>query len=127
MSPENVAILKSLVSVAWSDGEFAASEREMLDALLTAFDADEEQSKQLREYAATKRSIEDIPLADLSSDDLRVLVQHAVLLTFVDGSQNPVEADFVKRLAHYVGIPDEEAVHLIAGAEARAKRNLKLL
>ena len=50
-----------------------------------------------------------------------------MLLTFIDGAQNPVEAEFVGKLAHYIGIPDEEARHLIAGAEARAKRNLKLL
>lgn len=127
MHPQNVAILKSLVSVAWSDGEFGASEKELLDALLVAFDASDDQAKELRTYAATKRTLEDVPLDELSADDLRVLVQHAVLLTFIDGDQNAKEKAFVEELSRYVGIPTEEANALIVNAETRAKRNLNLL
>jgi tellurite resistance protein len=99
----------------------------MVDALLVAFDADEEEAKQVREYAETKRSLEDIPIEDLSSDDLRVLVQHAVLLTFIDGQQDVQEKAFVESLAKFVGIQDDEAKALIEQAEQRARRNLKLL
>jgi uncharacterized tellurite resistance protein B-like protein len=127
MTPENAAIVKSLVSVAWADGSFGSAEREMVDALLVAFDADEEEAKQVREYAETKRSLEDIPIEDLSSDDLRVLVQHAVLLTFIDGQQDVQEKAFVESLAKFVGIQDDEAKALIEQAEQRARRNLKLL
>jgi uncharacterized membrane protein YebE (DUF533 family) len=127
MHEQNVAIVKSLVSVAWSDEHFGQEEREMIDALLLAFDASEEQAKTIKEYAETRRGIDDIPLEDLSDDDLRVLVQHAVLLTFIDGHQNVKEKEFVVELARYLGIPDAEATHLIDVAEARAKRNLKLL
>lgn len=127
MHSENAAILKALVSVAWADGDYGQQEREMLDALLVAFDASDDQSKELRTYAETKRSLDDVPIEELSSDDLRVLVQHAVLLTFIDGSQNEKEKGFVQELARYIGIPDAEATQLIASAEERAKRNLKLL
>ncbi len=127
MHEQNVAIVKSLVSVAWSDEHFGQEEREMIDALLLAFDATEEQAKALKEYAETRRGIDDIPLEDLSDDDVRVLVQHAVLLTYIDGHQNVKEKEFVVELARYLGIPDAEAAHLIDVAEARAKRNLKLL
>jgi len=127
MHAENVAIMKSLVSVAWADGDFGASEREMIDALLVAFDANDEQAKAIREYAETKRALEDIPLEELSPDDLRVLVQHAVLLTFIDGEQNEKEKAFVAEMARYLGIDDAEAGALIETAEARAKRNLRLL
>lgn len=127
MHSENVAILKSLVSVAWADGEYGPQEAEMVDALLVAFDATEEQSKELRDYAKTKRGLDDVPIEDLSADDLRVLVQHAVLLSFIDGSQNEKEKTFIAELARYVGIPDAEAKQLIESAEGRAKRNLRLL
>jgi hypothetical protein len=127
MYAENVAILKSLVSVAWSDGDFGAPEREMIDALLVAFDANDEQAKAIREYAETKRALADIPLEELSPDDLRVLVQHAVLLTFIDGHQNEKEKAFVVEMAKFIGIPDDEAATLIHAAEERAKRNLRLL
>lgn len=127
MHPQNMGILKSLVSVAWADGDFGASEKEMLEALLVAFDASEDQSAELRKYAETKRTMDDVPLEDLSSDDLRLLVNHAVLLTFIDGTQDAKEKAFVEELARYVGIPDEEAKHLIAAAEDRAKKNLPKL
>ncbi len=127
MHAENVAILKSLVSVAWADGDYGESEREMVDALLIAFDANETQAKEMRAYAETKRTLDDVPLDELSADDLRTLVQHAVLLTFIDGEQNPKEKAFVVDLARYIGIPDAEASHLIELAETRAKRNLRLL
>lgn len=127
MHPQNEAILKSLVSVAWADGEYGAPEREMLDALLVAFDASDEQAKALRAYAETKRTIEDIPIDELSSDDLRVLVKNAVLLTYIDGQQDPREATFVEQMARYIGIPQDEAAHLITSAGEIAKRNLRLL
>ena len=127
MFSTNTAILKSLVSVAWADGEFGAEEREMLDALLVAFDANEEESKLIRSYAETKRTMDDIPVEELSSDDLRVLIQHAVLLTFIDGKQHESERKFVFDLAGFLGLPDDESKALIEMAEARAKRNLSLL
>ncbi|NUP12450.1 MAG: hypothetical protein HOW73_40920 [Polyangiaceae bacterium] len=127
MDPQNVAILKSLVSVAWADGSYGPQEKEMLDALLVAFDASDAQAGELRKYAETRRALEDIPIDELSSDDLRVLIQHAVLLTFIDGTQDPKEKEFVASMARYVGIPDQEANALIGQAEERAKKNLGLL
>jgi tellurite resistance protein len=127
MHPENVAIVKALVSVAWADGEFRSQEKEMLDALLEAFGANDDQTKSLRAYAETKRSLDDVPIEDLSSDDVRVLINHAVLLTFVDGQQDPVERKFVENLASFLGIPDAEVTALMAAAEDRAKSHLDLL
>lgn len=127
MHPENVAILKSLVSVAWADGKFEEAEKKLLSGLLDAFEANDDEKKSLAEYAAQKRGLEDVPLEDLSPDDLRVLVHHAVLLTFIDGAQDGEEKAFVERLAKYIGIPDDEANELISAAEARAKKHLHLL
>lgn len=127
MHPENVAILKSLVSVAWADGKFEDAEKKLLTGLLEAFEASDDEKKSLNEYAAQKRGLEDVPLEDLSPDDLRVLVHHAVLLTFIDGDQDGEEKAFVERLAKYVGIPEDESAGLIAAAEARAKKHLHLL
>ena len=88
MHDENMAIVKSLVSVAWADGVYAAEEREMVEALIAAFDASDDEANQIRAYSAEKKTIDDVPVSDLSADDRRVLVQHAVLLTYVDGHQD---------------------------------------
>jgi len=122
-----MAILKSLVSVAWADGVFAEEEREMVDALVAAFGANDEEAKAVRDYAAEKRTLDDIPLTELSTDDRRVLVQHAVLLTYVDGEQHASERQFIDALCKKLRIPDDEAKGLIEAAGARAKRFLNLL
>jgi uncharacterized tellurite resistance protein B-like protein len=127
MHDQNMAIVKSLVSVAWADGVFADEERDMVEALIAAFEATDEEAKDIRTYAAHKRTIEDIPLTDLSADDRRVLLQHAVLLSYVDGVQAESEKSYIHALCGKLKIPADEAKQLVEGAEARAKRFLNLL
>ena len=127
MHEENMAMLKSIVSVAWADGVYADEEREMVEALLSAFEATPDEATFVREYASTQRSLEDIPLTELSTDDRRVLVQHAVLLSYVDGEQAAEEKVFLGQLCERLRIPDAEAQALIGAAEIRAKKFLDLL
>jgi uncharacterized tellurite resistance protein B-like protein len=127
MREEDMAVVKSLVSVAWADGTFADAEKEMVDALIAAFEATEDEAKDIREYAGEKRTLEDMPVFDLRPDDRRVLLQHAVLLTYVDGDQHESEKAFIGDMCKTLEIPDVEAHELIGVAEARAKRFLNLL
>ena len=127
MHEQEFAIVRALVPVAWADGTFADKEKEMLEALLDAYAASEAEKAQLRDYAKDKRSLEDIDLQDLSAADRRVLLQHAVLLTFADGEQHPAESKFLADLAARLRVPAEEAKSVIAEAETRAKKHLGLL
>ncbi len=127
MHEQNMAIVKSLISVAWADGRFADEERDMVEALIAAFEATDAEADQIRAYAAVKRSMEDIPITELSTDDRRVLLQHAVLLTYVDGTQAESEKAFIGALCQKLRIPEAEAKDVIDHAEARAKRFLNLL
>lgn len=127
MNEEEFAIIRGLVPVAWADGSFAEKEKEMLDALLDVYGADEIQKNALREYAKERRTLEDINLQDLSAGDRRVLLQHAVLLTFADGVQEASESKLLAELAVKLRIPEDEAKQVIAEAEQRAKKNLNLL
>lgn len=127
MHEQEYAIVRALVPVAWADGHFAEKEKEMLEALLDAYEATEDEKKQLREYAQEKRTLDDINLQDLSAEDRRVLLQHAVLLTFADGHQHADETKLLGDLATKLKVPADEAKAVIADAEARAKKNLKLL
>jgi uncharacterized tellurite resistance protein B-like protein len=99
----------------------------MLEALLDAYGANDNEKQQLREYAKEKRTLDDINLQDLAAADRRVLLQCAVLLTFADGEQHASESKLLGELATKLRIPDEEAKHVIAEAETRAKKNLNLL
>ena len=127
MQEETFALLQALVPVAWADGDFAATEKEMLDALLEAYEASPEEKTRLQEYAKEKRTLDDINLQDLSAGSRRVLLQHAVLLSFADGEQHAAESKLIGELAVKLKIPADEAKAVITEAEARAKKNLKLL
>jgi uncharacterized tellurite resistance protein B-like protein len=127
MHEQDLAIVKALVSVAWADGVFAEQENEMLSALLDAYGASDDERRAVREYAAERRTLDDVNPQDLSADDRRMLLQHAVLLTFVDGEQSSEEATTLNALAKKLRIPDAEAETLIAASAVRAKKSLHLL
>ena len=127
MHEQDMAIVKALVPVAWADGVFAAPEKEMLDALLDAYSASDKEKEIIHEYAAKQRSIEDIDMQDLSTDDRRVLFQHAVLLTYADGDQSADEVTFLMGLAKKLRLSDEETKALMTASGERAKKYLKLL
>jgi uncharacterized tellurite resistance protein B-like protein len=127
MHEQDLAIVKALVPVAWADGVFADTERQMLDALLDAYRATDKEREILHEYAEQKRTLDDIDLQELSADDRRVLLQHAVLLTFADGDQSDGEVTMLKGLAQKLRIPESEASALMAAGAERAKKYLHLI
>jgi uncharacterized membrane protein YebE (DUF533 family) len=127
MHQEDTAIVKALIPVAWADGVFADREKEMLDALLDAYGATDKEKEIIHEYAEQRRTLDDIDLQELSADDRRVLLQHAVLLTFADGDQSREEAEFLDALSKRLRIPDDEAKTLAIAAGERAKKYLHLI
>ena len=127
MHIQNLAILKGLVSVAWADGRLAGEEREVLEALLQAFGANASEAHEIRLYAREPKKLSDVPLHDLSADARRLLLQHAVLLSFVDGEQHDSEKKLIDELCEVLRIPGIESRGLIAAAEERAKSLLNLL
>jgi tellurite resistance protein len=127
MHIQNLAILKGLVSVAWADGRMAGEEKEVLEALLQAFEATPSEAHELRLFAREPKKLSDVPLHDLSADARRLLLQHAVLLSFVDGEQDQKEKQLIDELCEVLRIPGIESRGLVAAAEDRAKTLLKLL
>ena len=104
-----------------------AEESEVLEALAAAFDLSEADTIAMREFAKTPRTLDEIPLTDLSSHDRRMLLQHAVILTFVDGHQSDKEKEILAELVVKLHLSEEDAAPLIASAEARAKKLAALL
>lgn len=121
------AMLKSLVAVAWADGHFADEEAEVIEALVSTFELGEADAAKVREYAKTKRTLDDVPVTELSGEDRRMLLQHAVILSYIDGGQSAAELDVIDELVDKLGIPEKEADELVAAANTRAKRLLDLL
>ena len=127
MHKQDLAIVKSLVTVAWADGRIASEENDVIEALLSAFDATPAEVALVRDYAREPKALEDVPLTDLHADDRRILLQHAVLLTFIDGAQHEKEKALLLRLAAHLRIAEAERDQLLHAATERAKRLLGLL
>ena len=121
------AMLKSLVAVAWADGRVEAEEQEVIEALLSAFEVSGKDADSIREYAKTPRTMDDVPVSDLSAADRRALIQHAVILTYIDGHQSDEEKVVLAELVKKVRVPEDEAKTILAAAEDRAKRLISLL
>jgi uncharacterized membrane protein YebE (DUF533 family) len=127
MHDQDMAIVRALIPVAWADGVYADKEKETIDALLDAYNASEKERTDIHTYASQKRTIDDINLQELSADDRRVLLQHAVLLCYVDNDFSTDEQKFVEELGARLKIPTEEAKALIFAAGERARKLLALL
>jgi uncharacterized tellurite resistance protein B-like protein len=121
-----VAMLVSLVAVAWADEQLHARELEVIDALVSAFGLADDEAAQVREYAKTPRSLDDVPVPELSFGDRRVLVLHAVLLSYADGDPATPELRVIDELVERLRIPTEEAAPLLAAAHGRARKLLPM-
>lgn len=123
MTPSEMNIFKSLIAVAWADGTLDEPEQSMIDGLLWAFEASDEEENELREFAEQKRTLaDDVPLADLSPDDRAILLAHAALLTHADGAQTQPEKKVLAALVKLLGYTNAEAKPIITEARQRAKR-----
>lgn len=123
MTSSEKTLLKSLVAVAWADGQIKEPEAGVLDALLWAFDANEDEATEIREYAKKKRTFkDDLPLGDLTPEDKRLLLAHAALLTHADGKQTGAEKKLLVELTKLLGFSEAEAQPILATAKDRAKK-----
>jgi prepilin-type processing-associated H-X9-DG protein len=127
MHAQNLAVVKGLVSVAWADGHVSKEETEVLEALLEAFHAMPSEAHELRKFAETPRSLADVPIHELGFAARRQLLQHAVMLSFVDGKQDEKEKALIEQLAQALEIPPLEARDLVRDSEERSRELLKLL
>ena len=114
-------MIRGLVSVAWADGHVAAEESEVIEALLLAYKATPSEQHEIRVYASLPRTVDDVPVTDLSYDDRRVLLQHAVLIAHADGDYGDGEKKMLDALCKKLRIPDVEAKGIIEAAAHRAK------
>jgi len=127
MQAQNLAVVKGLVSVAWADGHVSSEETEVLEALLEAFHAMPSEAHELRKFAETPRSLADVPIHELGFAARRQLLQHAVMLSFVDGKQDEKEKALIEQLAQALEIPPLEARDLVRDSEERSRALLQLL
>jgi prepilin-type processing-associated H-X9-DG protein len=124
MHEQDLAIVKGLVSVAWADGHVTSEESDVILALLEAFKATPSERREIELYAKSPRTIDDVPITELSYDDRRVLLQHAVLVSYADGNHGKDEERMIATLCEKLRIPDVEGKGIIDAAARRARELL---
>jgi tellurite resistance protein len=114
MSPGEKNVLKSLVAVAWTDGKIEDGEAGVIEGLLSGFDASDEEETEILEYAKTRRTLNDIPLGELTDEDRELLLSNAALITHADGEQTDDEAGVLTELVTLLGFSEDQAEEIIA-------------
>jgi tellurite resistance protein len=114
MTPGEKNVLKSLVAVAWADGQLADGEFGVIEGLLAGFDASEEEEDEILAYAKKPRTLEkDIPLAELDDEDKELLLSNAALLTQADGERSQDEQEILDELIELLGFSKEQADEIV--------------
>jgi len=121
LNEDRKTILKLLVALAWADGRVTPEEMEIVDALLDAFEASTEAATEIREWAKTPKTLDDVDVAGLHRSSLILALQHGVLLTYIDGEQSDNERKLIGDLVRKIGFSSSEAAPLLESAEMFAK------
>jgi tellurite resistance protein len=109
-------VLKSLVAVAWADGKVEGSESSVLEGLLAGFGASDEEEASILTWAKTPRTLDDVPLNELTTEDRELLLANAALLTEADGEQSEAEKQILDRLIAMLGFTKEQAQPILDSA-----------
>lgn len=120
MTPGEKNVVKSLIAVAWVDGSVEDSESKVIDAMLTGFDANDAESSELREWAKEKRSLDDIPLSDLTDEEKELLLGNAAILTRADENEADEEKKLIKDLGLLLGYADDERDKILEASKSGA-------
>ena len=126
MKEYGAALLQALVAIVWADETLRERKLEVIDALGGAFELTGEEGAALREYAQTPRSLDELPLTELSAEDRRLLVMQAVLLSYADGDPAPSQLQLIDELVERLRIPEADAAPLLAAAHGHARRHSSL-
>ena len=113
MTPEEKTIARVLVAVAWVDGEVQAPEAGVIDGLLSLFDASSEEAAEILEFARTPRTLRDVEVSNLSSDDKDTLLRNAALVIAADGVETDGERRLIAQLARILAMNADEAREVV--------------
>jgi tellurite resistance protein len=121
LTDANHNVLKLLVALAWADGRVDEEEIEVVNALLDAYGAADEEAEELRGWARKPRSLDDVDVSDLTVADTEQALQHAVLLTYIDGEQTDKEVELLDAFCTKLGFSKEAAAPILEAADGWAK------
>jgi tellurite resistance protein len=122
MSERNATVLRAAICVAWADGVMKDAERRSIEGILAAADLTAGEKADVRIYAATPRTLQDLDKLDIAGftpGERRSALLHAVAIAFADKEYEHAERQTVVALAQRLGLASSEAHQIIANAMMR--------
>lgn len=113
--------IQALIATAWADGRVGDDEQEVIETLLDAYGVMGDDAARIREWARTRRTLDQIDFAGMAEVDKVLLLQQAVFVTYIDGVQTEEELALLHDLARRMNLDRSRANELIAATTARAK------
>lgn len=113
MTPAEMRVLKSLVAVIWADGKVEGAESSVLEGLIAGFGATDKEEAEVLEWAKVPRTLDDVPLNELTQEDRELLLGNAALITIADGEQSASEKEVLQRLIQLLEFPDVKAQEIL--------------
>ena len=120
-------LLKLLVALAWADGKVDEEELEVVEAMFDTFEADKTTAEEIRQWAKTPRSLDDVDVKGLAKEDAELVLYQAVLLTYIDGEQTEKEIKLLDDFMVKLGLEKEESEPILKRATERATELLPIL
>ena len=113
--------IQALIATAWADGRVGDDEQEVIETLLDAYGVMSDDAARVRDWAKTRRTLDQLDLGSLAEVDKVLLLQQAVFVTYIDGVQTDQELKLLHELGRKLGLGQGRADELIKTTTARAK------
>jgi uncharacterized membrane protein YebE (DUF533 family) len=113
--------IQALIATAWADGRVGDDEQEVIETLLDAYGVMGEEAGRIRDWAKTRRTLDQLDFAGMAEVDKVLLLQQAVFVTYIDGVQTDQELALLHELSGKLGLEKGRADELIEHTTARAK------
>ncbi len=117
MSEAKVEVLKTVIALAWADGELSESEQRLVDFLIDTGGFSEQEQETIRAQSSAEVDLERLGSVVTEERDRVWAYEVASLVSQMDGTQDPEEWALLGKLKPVLKV-DEEAAK---AAEERAK------
>ena len=105
---KRISILKSILSVAWADGDFEDREKALMEEILAAFGADHtEQSERVLDTDGADTP--DLSTVLTTEDERYYCYQQAAKMSYADGVLVPAEREILDSLRKSLKLSEEAA------------------
>ena len=104
MTDQDLVLLKSMIALAWADGDFSSGEVNWIEPVLEGMGATPDEKQQLLQQPASLPSADELREALPSTDDRETFLKAMLNLSLADGLTTPDELSLLGQLSDVLGV-----------------------